>query len=301
MPNKTATSRLKSVSLVLFILLVTAISVLIDFIGASFSTSIFTNVTYWLNVASVQSGVTILIFAARSLYKEKEMRTNETYLFLKDNIRNAFVTINQRNLNGAFRDYIATDNRERKLKIYREKINGKISKYADDIKKLELKKGRIEYKHSNPKSLIYKMVLSKISKKQDKKNFWEGRFERSEKEVDFVKIRYVKYSYSIIFNDDEEQEKEEGDPTLHEWRDISRILLTKGLSVFAFGVIATSFIVFDFTFSWGMVYKAFVKVFQILLGIYTGATDGQTFVRKKICSKLTTRYNYVKQFMEGQK
>lgn len=305
MEMKLTASKLKSVSLVLFIVLVTAFSILIDFIGAQFSSSIFTDTAYWLNVVSVQSAVTILIFTSRSLYKEKEGNANETFLFLKDNLRNAFITLNGRNLNAAFRDHIATDNRSRKLKHYREILNAKIGAYTDKVKRCELKKGRADYrfraKNKEPYGLRYALILRNLRAAEDKRGFWQGKFDRAEEEVEFVRVRYVKYSYSIVFNDEEEREKEEDDPYTHEGRDIGKILLTKGLSVFAFGVIATSFVVFDLTFSWGMVYKAIVKLLQIVLGIYTGAVAGQEFVRKKMCSKLTIRYNYVKQFMENQK
>lgn len=302
---KPIVSRLKSVSLVLFIILVTAFSILIDFIGAKFSTKIFTDAAYWLNVVSVQSAVTILLFTSRSLYKEKESRSNETYLFLRENLHNAFVTLNSRDLNTVFREYLASDNRARKLKRYQERLDGKISHYNDRIERLKLQKGRLDIhaaeKTNTSHGLIYKLILQSIRRAEDKKSYWQGKRERADQEIDYIRLRHVKYSYSIVFNDEEERETEENDPCTHEGREIGKILLTKGFSVFAFGIVATSFIVFDLTFSWVMLYKAIVKLLQIVLGIYTGAVAGQDFVRRKLCSKLTIRFNYIKQFMEQQK
>lgn len=299
---KLSVSKIKLVALVLFIILSTIFSILIDFIAAEFSTSVFTNAAYWLNVISVQFAVTILLFASRALYKEKERNINETYLSLQKNLQNAYVTINDRDLNGKFKEYIAEDNRARKLKHYREKINAHIAKYEDKIKRYDLHKGRIEkkFKEQNKaaRGIKYNLTLFKIKRTEDKRDFWKDKFERSEEEVDYVRVKHIKYSYSIIFNDAKEKESEENDPYAHEGREVLFMILTKGISVFAFGVIATSFVVFDLSFSWGMVYKAVVKLFQIVLGLYTGAIAGQEFIRCKMCAKLTTRFNYVKQFME---
>lgn len=298
-------SKIKTLTLVVFVVLVTAFSLLLDFISAEFSTAIFTDVAYWLNVASVQSAVTILIFTSRALAKEKESKKCEDYLFIQKNIKSAYVTLNDRNLNGDFEEYIAQDNRARKLKKYREKLNTHIAKYTDKIKRLELRKGQIELgfkdRSRQPRGLRYGLVTRKLKGAEAKKKFWQDKFDRSEEDVAFVRVKHIKYSYSIIFNDEREKEEEENDPYPHESREIVFMLLTKGLSVFAFGVIATSFVVFDLTFSWGMVYKAIVKLLQIVLGLYTGALAGQEFIRHKMCAKLTTRYNYVKQFMEHRK
>ena len=54
MEKKISSSRLKVLTLAVLIILVTAFSVLIDFINAQFSTSIFTDASYWLNKLSVQ-------------------------------------------------------------------------------------------------------------------------------------------------------------------------------------------------------------------------------------------------------
>lgn len=300
-----SSSRLKVVSLGVLIILVTAFSVLIDFINASFSSTVFTDAAYWINVLSVQASVIVLIFVARSLSKEKERELNTVYKTLQDAIQNAYARLNAENLNGAFREHISADNRARKLKAYREKLTGKIAHYTDKIRRLTLAKGRLDTaarnKGKTAHGLRYALICGKIARAEDNKTFWEEKMRRAEEDVDFVRVKSVKYSYSIIFNDAKEREAEEDDPSAHEGRDIAAILLTKGLGIFAFGVIATSYIVFDLAFSWGMVLKAVVKLLQIVLGLYTGAVAGQDFIRHKMCAKLTIRANYVKQFMERQK
>lgn len=299
------TGKIKTLSLVLLVILVTAFSLLLDFISAEFSTSIFTDTAYWLNVASVQSAVLILIFMARALYKEKERNRCEQYQFLQKNLKAAYITLNERNLNGIFRDYIAEDNRARKLKKYLEKLKLHCTKYRDKIKRLDLRKRRIETrfkdKNKTPHGPYYGLILRRMKSAETELEFWGNKIDRAAEEVEFIRVRHIKYSYSILFHDAKEREEEENDPYAHEDRDIAFLILTKGLSVFAFGIIATSFVVFDLSFSWGMIYKAIVKLLQIVLGLYTGAVAGQDFIRRKMCAKLTTRFNYVKQFMEQRK
>ena len=292
MGKEISSSRLKVLSLAVLIILVTAFSVLIDFINAQFSTSIFTDISYWLNTLSVQVSVIVLIFVSRSLAKEKE--------------QNAYVTVNADNLNGAFKEYIAADNHARKLKAYLIKLNAKAVVYKDKIKRMELKKGRCDVRAKAlgkvARGPLYSLICAGIRRAESKLAFWEEKIERAPEEVDFVRhVRYAKYSYSIIFNDAKERANEEDDPSVHEARDIAAILFTKALGIFAFGIIATSYIVFDLAFSWGMVLKALVKLLQIVFGLYTGGVAGQDFIRHKMCAKLTIRANYVKQFMEKRK
>ena len=61
MEKKLSPTRVKAISLVLMIILVAAFSLLVDFISAEFSTTLFTNVTYWANTFSVQLAVIVLI------------------------------------------------------------------------------------------------------------------------------------------------------------------------------------------------------------------------------------------------
>ena len=306
MEKKISSSRLKVLTLAVLIILVTAFSVLIDFINAQFSTSIFTDASYWLNTLSVQVSVIVLIFVSRSLAKEKERGANPVYKTLQEAIQNAYVTINADNLNGAFKEYIAADNHARKLKSYLIKLNAKAVGYKDKIKRLELKKGRCDVRagaHGKvARGPLYALICAGIRRAESKLAFWEGKIERAPEEVDFVRhVRYAKYSYSIIFNDAKERANEEDDPSVHEGRDIAAILFTKALGIFAFGIIATSYIVFDLAFSWDMVLKALVKLLQIVFGLYTGGVAGQDFIRHKMCAKLTIRANYVKKFMEKRK
>lgn len=304
--KKLSASRVKVLTLTLLIILVTGCTVLTDFISAEFSTSIFSDAYYWVQTITMQSAVIILLFVARTISKEKEKDINERFQLLNKSLQDAFLSINKENLSGTFKEYIIADNHARKLKAYREKLNAKISHYSDKIRRLELKKGRTEARakarNKKPHGLFYAVICAAITRNEDKKTFWEGKLDRAEEEVDFVRrVKSVKYSYSILFADAKEKMEEEEDPSTHEGRDVAFILLTKGLSILAFGLIATSYISPHFLFDVALLYKTIIKVLQIVLGLYTGTVSGQDFIRHKMCAKLMTRFNYVKQFMEKRK
>lgn len=306
MPEKISSSRVRVLSLVLVIILTTAFSIITDFVSTEFSSTLFSSPTYWLNTASSQLAVIVLILVSRSLAKEKEGALNALYNELRAALHSAYVQINSSNMNGALRDYIHADNRARKLKAYREKLGARHTRYNDKIRRLRLAKERLvlraENKNKTPHGLRYALICHAMNRAEIRLHFWQGKLERAEEEVDYVRgVRYIKYSYSILFNDAHERVKEENDPYAHEGRAYIRILLTKALCIFAFGVIATSYIAYDLAFSVNALLKAIVKLLQIVLGIYTGTLDGQDFIRNTMCSKLTIRFNYVKQFKEQAK
>ena len=296
-------SRVRALSLGLVIVLTTAFSVITDFVSTEFSSTLFSQPTYWLNTLSSQLAVIVLIFVSRSLAKEKESAANELFNELRTALHNAYLQLNAEDKNGAFKEYIAADNRARKLKAYREKLGGKVTRCADKLRHLRLAKDRIEHRSrardKTPQGVRYALIQSAIQRGESRLDFWQEKLDRADEEVDFVQgVRYVKYSYSILFSDAHEKSREENDPYTHESRAYARILFTKALWIFAVGVIATSYVAFDLAFSVNALLKALIKLLQIVLGIYTGTLDGQDFIRHTMCAKLTIRFNYVKQFKE---
>ena len=306
MATKIQTSRVKMLALVLLIILITACTVLTDFITAEFSTSIFSDAYYWVQTISMQSAVIILLFVARSMAKEKERGVNELFQMLTTSLKDAYVSLNRDNLNGAFKEYIAADNRKRKLKAYLNYLSAKKVRCDDLAAKLDFKIKQKEIKAADrgkaPGGFVYSALCSLKKGREDKSRFWQRKIDRAAEEVDYMRrVKYIRWSYGVIFSDAEEDVQEEDDPRKHERRDVAFILLTKGLSILAFGLIATSYISPHFAFDIALIYKTIIKVLQIVLGLYTGAVSGQDFIRHTMCSKLTIRFNYVKQFKELRK
>ena len=300
--KKLSGSRVKTLALGLLMLAVTGCTVLVDFVSAEFSTTIFTDATYWINMITMQSAVVILLFVERTVSKEKECGRNERYKMLAACLSEAFLSLNAQNLNGTFRAYIAEDNRARKLAAYLAKLNAKKARCDDRAARLGFRIRRIEIRAQDrqrvPRGVRYKFLCALKKRAEDKSAFWQKKIDRAPEEVDYVRVKFVRWSYGVIFSDAEGKAKEEDDPATHEGRDVASILLTKGLSILAFGLIATSYITLEFAFDAVLIYRTLIKLMQIALGLYTGAVSGQDFVRRKLCAKLMIRFNYVKQFKE---
>ena len=298
-----SSSKMKTVALVALMILVTGATMLIDFVQAQFSTSIFTNPSYWLNMLSMQSAVIILLFVERTISKEKERKENGMFKDLVASLMSAFRTLNAENLNSAFKAYIAADNRRRKLEAYINVLGAKKARHDDKAARIGMRIRRIEFRAKDKgrpaRGIVYAILQAAKKRQEDKSAFWQMKIDRAPEEVDFVRrVKFVRWSYDVIFADYKARQQDEEDPAVHEGRDIAFILMTKGLSIVAFGLIATSYLTFDFTFDVAMIYRTIIKVVQIVLGLYTGAVSGQYFIRTKMCAKLMTRFNYVKQFKE---
>lgn len=300
--KKLSGSRVKTLALGLLMLAVTGCTVLVDFVSAEFSTTIFTDATYWINMITMQSAVVILLFVERTVSKEKECGRNERYKMLAASLSEAFLSLNAQNLNGTFRAYIAEDNRARKLAAYLAKLNAKKARCDDRAARLGFRIRRIEIRAQNrqrvPRGVRYKFLCALKKRAEDKSAFWQKKIDRAPEEVDYVRVKFVRWSYGVIFSDAEGKAKEEDDPATHEGRDVASILVTKVLSILAIGLVVTSYVTPEFTFDAVLIYRTLIKLMQIALGLYTGAVSGQDFVRRKLCAKLMIRFNYVKQFKE---
>ena len=300
--KKVSGSRVKTLALVLLMLAVTGCTVLVDFVSAEFSTTLFTDVTYWINMITMQSAVIILLFVERTVAKDKERERNERYKMLTASLQEAFLSLNAQNLNGTFKEYIAADNRKRKLAAYLAVLNAKKARCDDRIARLGFRIRRREIRAQDrqrePHGAAYRLLCALKKRAEDKAAFWQNKIARAPEEADYARVKFVRWSYGVIFSGAEGKAKEEDDPAAHEGRDVASILLTKALSILAFGLIATSYITPEFTFDAVLIYRSLIKIVQIALGLYTGAVSGQDFIRRKICEKLMIRFNYVKQFKE---
>lgn len=302
MEKKMNGSRVKTLALVLLMVVVTGCTVLVDFVSAEFSTTIFTDVSYWLNAVTMQSAVIILLFVERTISKEKERGRNEQFRMLSASLQEAFLSLNAQNLNGTFKEYIAEDNHRRKLAAYLAKLNAKKARCDDRIARLGFRIRRMEIRAQDrqrePQGWLYKLLCALKKRAEDKSAFWQKKIDRAPEEVDYVRVKFVRWSYGVIFSDAEGKAKEEDDPATHEGRDVASILVTKVLSILAIGLVVTSYVTPEFTFDAVLIYRTLIKLMQIALGLYTGAVSGQDFIRRKMCAKLMTRFNYVKQFKE---
>ena len=292
----------KTLLLIAATILTAAYTVLADFISARFSVDIFKDASYWINIISVQSAFIILILMRRTLAIDKERKENTLYTDRWEALKDAYVTLNEKDMTGTLDEYIRTDNRARKLEKYRRRLGRHHTFWLDRVRQVEILLNRMEIIAKDRGKKVggfkYEHFRRALKKFQNKRDFWADKLARADAEVDFVRVRYIRYSQSLLFNEVEESVRESNDPSAHNARHVMFLLATKGLSIFAFGVITTSYFDFDFSWSWGALYLGVVKLLQTVLSLYVGTVSGQSFVSETLCAKLLIRYNYVKKFME---
>ena len=124
---------LKTVALTSIFLLVVFINILSDYISFSFSTAIFTDAAYWLNVAILNTGLIIVIMVCRSYAKDKEIGSNKEYADTQKEIDGAYVEFNKRKLYTEFNKYIGEINFNNKLERYEIKLNRKLIKAKKEV------------------------------------------------------------------------------------------------------------------------------------------------------------------------
>ena len=297
--------KLKTALLIASTFLITAFTILSDLMQAHFSTEVFEDPFYWVNLISSQSAFIVLILMERTLAKDKERKENEMYKFRWGALSDAYLYINDNDLFTSLDDYIRDDNYARKLKKYRQHLGKRVTFWRDRAKKHEILVRRAEIAAKDrgeaARGRLYEWHKQMQHKYEARRDFWQDKLDRSAEEAEYVRFHYIRYSQSLLFNEVEERVRDADDPAAHEARHVGFLLATKGVMIFAFGVITASYFTFDFTLSWVAAYRAVIKILQTVWSLYVGMVAGQSFIRDTMCAKLMIRYNYVKQFMERRR
>lgn len=196
-----------------------------------------------------------------------------------------------------FKSFIITDNRRAKLETYKLKLNRKIDRLENKIKKGENKvnakriaKGLEAFAEPNTKRLV-ELRLHLTAKREQ--------LENAERVIEYVKIRYKEISYSVLFGEEESRAREERDLMFHELLHNVFILGKKAVIV----LLIATFSMLQFqnvavNFSAYTIFRISYSLFSLVLSIYLGVSDGDKFVRGQMCDVLRRRINYVQGFIE---
>ena len=128
------------------------------------------------------------------------------------------------------------------------------------------------------------------------------KIDKAEKNIEYVRVRYLKVSYSAIFGESERAKGSERDMSYHTAAHNVGVVLKKVLFIGVFGFVAT----LDFTFSVAevsvyFIYKTCMRLYQIGMALYTGISDADKFVATEMCDALRRRINYVQGFTEAKR
>ncbi len=257
---------LKTVALTSIFLLVVFINILSDYISFSFSTAIFTDAAYWLNVAILNTGLIIVIMVCRSYAKDKEIGSNKEYADTQKEIDGAYVEFNKRKLYTEFNKYICEINFNNKLERYEIKLNRKLIK----------------------------------AKKEERKNELKELIKRASDDVKYVRVRYRKLRIASIFSRTDMNVKDEYDIDEHEMRAISKLMLNRVLAILAFSLVFTSVLMSAREFDIVMLYSTMLKLFQVATSIYVGLSAGYNYVAGEILPKTKLKLQIIEKFLESR-
>ena len=312
---------MKAIISVILIVFLTLARVIVDFV--TYSYEIIMDPNYWIETVFTQIPIVIIIFVMRSLFKDRESKQNDDIKKSKERLDAAYATIHTSvSYLASFKDYIARDNRKRKLDAYKGAIETKLLALATKITKTEsvtetrkhkremtaqkksLLTGReVKADENNPFWILRLHLLTKrLARLNAKRTLYTTRRDHAEEIIDYVKVKYSEVSYANLFTDNERASADNKDLYIHEQRDVSALLGTKVLGVAAFGILSSSTIIFNVTgTAFEIVYAIVFSILQTALAIYTGATSGTMFVRTEVALRLKLRVAYLQEFFARER
>ena len=292
-------------------LVLIVIPIMTDFVRMGATSDFFTDTSYWLGVLGVQIPVILLLFTTRENSKARERMTNEVYTGLRKTLDTAYIMINHNHKSEQFDNYVAADNRLRKLNAYKTALNGKIARLTGKItdcdnffkrRAIRLKdraKGQ-EVKERNPFYMFVSWIkANKKIRAEQKKEYFMEKLSRADEEIDYLRVKHVPISTAIIFGETKKTHERDDDMRIHESGEVIVLIITKIAGLVLFGIIATSSVVFDIQGDVvSIVYKSVVKLMQMLVSIYFGNISGVEFVRGEVINQTRKRVSYVQQFLD---
>jgi hypothetical protein len=288
--------RIKLWLMCILTLLVSVFSILSDLIKFEGNIEVFTP-WFWLNLILTNVSAVVIIFLSNSTEKDIQMLKNERYTTLFSSLFDLFKELNIRNLRTAFKRYIEEDNAREKREIYLGKLQRKIARCLHKIDVLEGRYNmwRLFFRKDTvdePKTLRLLIWRRRL-------HFWESRLQTIDKDVKYVKIKYLKVTEHSIFCASDEKNRESRDMSCHTAEHNIEILAKKLLLVFMFGFAASlGFVFTPVVWSVDFIYKMAIRLFQIGMALYTGISDADKFVEGDMCDALSRRIIYVQGFKE---
>ncbi len=290
---------IKTVILFLMVVLVSVTTIVSDLIKFGVTSSMF-NAAYWSNALLTNASAVIIIFLSNSIRKNRLMDTHKVFVELQTALRTNYAEINRLSLQTAFKSYIESDNRAAKLTTYKKKLSRKLGRITDKISRAEMRyNARQVWRKREPEQEPRTWRLVRLRAKRDALNAKIG---AAEKNIEYIRIRYLKVSYSSIFGESERASGSERDMSYHTAAHNVGIVAKKVLFIFVFGFVAT----LDFTYSMAelsvyFIYKTCMRLYQIGMALYTGISDADKFVSTDMCDALRRRISYVQGFTESKR
>lgn len=264
--------------MICILLFITVADILMDYVHAGFDATVFQQAAYWVELALSLFSVIFITLATRDFFRTKELTSNFDIITAQNKIRTAHAELINRDMVTKFESYVDKINHERKLKAYMDYLRRKI--FTTDRKK----------------------------------EYWHKRLETASVDIEFLKtvgryikvgtlswVKYIPIKTTTIFADVDIGDDDEDDLSGNEPAHISKMLTKKVTLVFA---IFFSFSTLFFTSSdvgLGVVVSTAMKLFRIAASVYTGASDGISFIQNIMLNKMQRRLDFIQKFLEQER
>lgn len=258
----------------------TAADILIDYVHAGFNSAIFKDPSYWIMLGLTCLSVVLVTLSVRDFFREKELRENTEVREVQKQIDNAHAELIRHDLTTKFGEYINEINAERKLKAY---------------------KGYIQFK------------LTKI-KKEKRRAKWQDLLKKAETEIDCIptkgntiklsrmhRIKFNRVQIATIFSRVGRTTSDDENMETNEQTHINELIFKKLFMVIAFSIALSTLFFEQNEFAVAILINTFSKLFRTAMSISLGASDGQSFVRGTLLTKMKLRLDFIQKFLEKEK
>ena len=262
------------------LLFATAADILMDYVHAGFDPAIFSDPSYWVKLGLTCLSVVLVTLATRDFFQERELKENQEVVETRRQIATAHAEIIKRDLATRFEEYVEEINAERKRKAYRAFLQLKVSKAKKDrdrdrwLKLLDTADADIEFLPTRGNTI----KLSRLHH-----------------------IKFYRVRMATIFSQVEQNSGDDENIETNEQAHISNLIFRKLFTLIAFSLTLSTLIFDQGTFAVAILINTFSKLFRTAMSIALGASDGQSFVRGTLLSKMKLRLDFIQKFIEKEK
>lgn len=266
--------------MIFVLIFATAADVLMDYVNAGFNPAIFYDPSYWIKLALTCLSVILVTLAVRDFFREKELRENSAITETQKLIDNAHAELVRHNLTTRFEEYVNDINKTRKRNAYRAYLQFKLSKIKKDKRRAEWQK-LLDRADSDIEFLPTRGNRIKLSA--------------------FRSIKFAKVRIATIFSRVERSEGDDEDIETNEQKHVNELIFKKLFMLIAFSVTFSTLFFDPGEFAVSILVNTFTKLFRTAMSVLLGATDGQSFARGTLLSKMKLRLDFIQKFLENEK
>lgn len=266
--------------MVAVLLFSTVADILIDYVHAGFNPAIFKDPSYWIMLALTGLSIILVTLSVRDFFREKELRENTEVVETQKKLDLAHSELIRLDLTTSFEDYVNAENAARKLKAYRAYIQFKLSKIRKDKTRAK----------------------------------WQKLLDQADADIEFLPVRgntiklsrthHIKYNrirIATIFSRAERASSDDENMETNEQVHIGNLVFRKLFMLFSFSIACSTLFFEPNAFAVAILVNTFTKLFRTAMSVYLGASDGQSFVRGTLLSKMKLRLDFIQKFLEKEK